>query len=496
MHTLACLLVALALPIPLPAPTGTLAPLATGDDVTGAWFGEVIAAGQIENERVLLELSRDGEGALVAVVRQHGVRETLQADYDASSGALHVRGPFDGYPLELRATREGERFTGRLMLGAAGSALELRRGTPADVPEPLVVDFTVERPSTVALDGLAPEVAAQVVQAIEALMDAEQVVGLSAAFVVDGELVDERHFGWQDFHGRVPVGAETSYRWASISKPLTAVVALQLAEEGALALERDVRGYVPEWPDKGHAITSLQLLAHLGGVPHYAGLVPRSPRATELEHPWADRVFALHMFDESPLVGVPGASFHYTTPGYVLLGAVIERAGKKPFDALVLERVAEPCGMASLQPDYPWVEIPHRTRGYHRDGEGRVLDSGDDEVSWKLPAGGWTSTVGDLARFAIGVTGDDLLDGDARERMWTRAQPADGTPSSYSLGWEIGRLGDERLVSHSGGQLKTSTFLLVAPEAHAAVAMMCNTQRTDLEPVARACLARMLGLEQ
>ncbi len=123
----------------------------------------------------------------------------------------------------------------------------------------------------------------------------------------------------------------------------------------------------------------------------------------------------------------------------------------------------------------------------------RVIDSGDSDVSWKLPAGGWVSNVSDLARFAVGMIGDELLDDETKAEMWTPAMLADGSETRYGLGWNLGEMAGARLVSHSGAQRKTRTLLLIAPERGMAVALMTNSEGTNLSGLGGACMTALLS---
>ena len=105
----------------------------------------------------------------------------------------------------------------------------------------------------------------------EAKIARDRIPGLSCAAFVGDRIVFARGFGRSDVENDVPATSETVYRLASISKPITAVLVLQLAEEGALDLDQDLHGLVPEWPKKRWPVTTRQLLGHLGGVRHYQG---------------------------------------------------------------------------------------------------------------------------------------------------------------------------------------------------------------------------------
>jgi serine beta-lactamase-like protein LACTB, mitochondrial len=346
---------------------------------------------------------------------------------------------------------------------------------------------------------------------------AQHIVGISVAMVRDGRIVHTQHFGWEDREKQIPASDATMYRWASISKPLTAIVAMQLWEQGRMDLDGDVRLLVPEFPEPAeqHVITARQLLCHLGGIVHYTnGAVVRTPRP-ELKGRYLDIIDALDTFKASPLVAVPSEKYSYTTHGYILLGAAVQRAGGEPYPEQVRQRITLPLGMTTLQPDYQWEEIPNRTVGYRRlqpprasSAAGSSAKGGSDEpgeesaivnlvvssntdVSWKLAGGGWISNITDLALLGAGMLNHQLVKPETRELMWQRQRTASGQQTSYGLGFQISELEGRALISHGGSQEKTRTLLMMLPDAGgggAAVAIMCNTEGTDLVPMGRDLL--------
>ena len=125
------------------------------------------------------------------------------------------------------------------------------------------------------------------VEAIEVVITNEVarlgIPGLSLAIAHEGELVFANGYGFADIENFVSARADTAYRLASISKSMTAVAALRLAEEGALDLDAPARGACPAYPVKRWTITSRQLLSHLGGGRHYrVGEQPLTRRYKEL----------------------------------------------------------------------------------------------------------------------------------------------------------------------------------------------------------------------
>ncbi len=341
----------------------------------------------------------------------------------------------------------------------------------------------------------APSLPTSVVEAISARLDAaveaQGLVGISLAVVEGGRVAHTMHRGWEDREARVPASDATMYRWASISKPLTAIAAMQLVEQGKLDLDADIRDLVPEFPDKGKKITARHLLCHQGGIVHYAnGPVIPMPRP-DLRGRYADVIDALDRFKLSPLVGEPGEKYSYSTHGYILLGAVVQRAGGQPFRRQVAERIAAPLGMTSLRPDYQWEKIPHRAVGY-RPRNGEMARSSDTDVSWKLPGGGFISNVGDLARLAAGLMNGGLVEPETREQMFTPQRTAAGEATTYGLGFAIAEHAGHRLILHSGSQEKARTMLMMIPDRGVAVAIMCNTESARLGDLGRDVLTIML----
>ena len=319
-------------------------------------------------------------------------------------------------------------------------------------------------------------------------MARQELVGLAVGVIQDGQIKYLKGYGMADREQRVPVTRQTMFRWASISKSLTAVAAMQLWEHGDLDLEREARRYVPEFPDKGATIRVRHLLCHQGGIVHYTnGKVIRTERDYPVAHPFENVIYALDTFRESPLVNEPGKKYSYSTRGYILLSAVVERAGKRKFAHQVRDRIVKPLKLGTLQPDYQWGDIPHRAVGYRRRSD-QVEVSTDTDVSWKLGGGGFISNIDDLAKFAAGLLNHRLVKPATRQKMWTRQMTSNGKHTAYALGFSFKRWRDGALykwsadgtgieiVGHSGSQEKTKTWMALLPEQKLGVVVMCNSE--------------------
>ena len=175
----------------------------------------------------------------------------------------------------------------------------------------------------------------------------------------NNHIVFIRGYGYANAEKKEPVTTHTMFRWASISKTLTAVAAMQLVERHQLDLDADVRGYVPEFPDKGKPITTRQLLCHESGIPHYHnGKIVVTHVNYTVPHPFEDAVTALDFLQRVAAV-VPARGpvfvFHLRLPaarrGHTARGqGTLRRADP---------RAARPAARTgTLRPDYQWLNIP------------------------------------------------------------------------------------------------------------------------------------------
>lgn len=319
-------------------------------------------------------------------------------------------------------------------------------------------------------------------QAVAGKREAIAAPAISCAIArADGTVLFACGVGLADVENEVPATAATVYRLASISKPITAVCALALAEHGRLDLDRDLHESVPEWPQKQWPVTARQLLGHLGGVRHYNG------EAESTLH-FANQRAGLVRFAADPLLHEPGTKYLYSTYGFNLVAAAVEVAAQQPFPQVVRELVAAPSGAATLQDDDPRRVIPHRAQGYERVA-GELRNSELMDASYKLGGGGLCSSAEDLARFGAALIGGRLLRKESLAAMWTPQRLADGSTSAYGLGIGVGGSDGHRVLQHSGAQSRVSTYLRMLPDDGLVVALLCNLEGVRLGDLATELVA-------
>lgn len=322
--------------------------------------------------------------------------------------------------------------------------------------------------------------------AVQAEIDRQQLVGVAVDILRDGQIVFVKGYGLADRENKSPVTTETVFNWASNSKPLAAVAAMQLVERKQLDLDADVRKLVPEFPDPGAIVTCRHLLCHQSGIVHYTnGRVVPTVRAYQTEQPFLDPVVALDTFNRSPLLFPPGTKTSYSSHAYILLSAAIQRAGNADFHQQISERIARPLKLHNLDRDFPAGGQPHWAVGYTKSGD-EIVRAPEEAHYWKHGAGGYKSSIEDFARWAEGLLKYRLLSEDASLRLWTPQQNAAGQSTTWGLGFTVEN-GEQGLkVSHNGGQPETATRMVLYPRGRHGVVVMTNSRYAKVAEISTA----------
>ena len=221
--------------------------------------------------------------------------------------------------------------------------------------------------------------------------------------------------GWRDLETRQPMTKETVFRIASMTKPITAIGVMILADEGKLAVEDEVEKHLPEFRGQmllasrtpelvtlkrpSRKITIRDLLTHTSGLP--GGMPPGlSDIYVRRNHTLAEVVMAV---SQRPLNFEPGSKWSYCNAGMGVLGRVIEVASGQRYEEFLKRRIFDPLGMKDTA-FYPSAEQLGRRAQTYGIKEGKLVAVPDTIIGptrgavYPIPAGGLHSTGADLAR--------------------------------------------------------------------------------------------------
>ncbi|UQV44930.1 serine hydrolase [Janthinobacterium lividum] len=305
-------------------------------------------------------------------------------------------------------------------------------------------------------------------------MGAERIPGVTVGFS-QGDVEWVKGYGYADLENRVPATARSSYRLASVTKPMTAVAILQLVEQGKVDLDAPVQTYVPYFPVKAFPVTVRQLLGHLGGIDAY-----RDSKAEQHFKEHKDTRQSIAVFERFDLIAEPGTRFRYTSYGYNLLGAVIEGASGESYGGYMRRHVWGPLGMDATVMDDPDAVIAHRVRGYRLAGK-EWKNSEFIDISSRFSAGGTRASVPDMLAFGRGVHAGKILSAASVAAMVQPMATRAGRLTNYGMGWEIFPTGGRYAIAHSGQQPETVTYLYSFPSRKLTIAVAANLERVNPE---------------
>jgi CubicO group peptidase (beta-lactamase class C family) len=257
--------------------------------------------------------------------------------------------------------------------------------------------------------------------AMQTYVDSQDISG--AVTVVgnkDGTLSFEA-VGSRDTAHNLPMQKDTLFRIASMTKPVTAIGIMILADEGKLSPDDDLAKHLPEFANlklasgqpPARPVKLRDLLTHTSGL---SGSYPKEFADVygKRNHTLAETVKSLAGL---PLQFEPGSKWAYCNAGIDTLGRVIEVVSGESYEAFLKKRVFDPLGMAETV-FYPTPEQMKRVaRTYSKNAEGRLADSGftliglDDHPKHPIPAGGLVSCGADLAKLYRMMLHKGELDG-------------------------------------------------------------------------------------
>ena len=288
--------------------------------------------------------------------------------------------------------------------------------------------------------GFSSERLNRITQFFQGEVDRGALPGAVVIVSRNGKVVYRQAIGFQDREKKTPLKTDAVFRIFSMSKPVTTVAVMMLAEEGKIDLMAPVAEYLPEFKDvkvglekvdpaggkpylatepPAHPITVQDLLRHTSGLvygPFGNTLVHQEYNKANLFDPGQTLAEFVTKISKLPLAHQPGSVWEYGMSTDVL-GRIVEVASGMPFDRFVEERITKPLKMpdtafylSSAQwPRLAEPQIDPATNKRPMFGEGTDLTK--EKVKWFSGGGGMLSTASDYARFCQMLVNGGELDG-------------------------------------------------------------------------------------
>jgi CubicO group peptidase (beta-lactamase class C family) len=334
---------------------------------------------------------------------------------------------------------------------------------------------------------------------IEQMMKRFKVPGVSIAVIKDFKIHWAKGYGVADVETGRAVDVNTPFQAASISKPVTAMAALRLVQEGKLNIDADINTILKSWKvpvsdlNRDQPVTPRSLMSHTSGADDgfgFPGYDPAAPRPTLVQILNGEKPSNVGpvTFARRPYSGQK-----YSGGGTVIMQLALMELTGKPFAELMQEKVLGPLGMTNSSYEQPPVgDLAERTSRAH-DGQGKSMGAKWHVYPEQAPAGLWT-TPSDLARVAIEVQ--------LANRGWPSKVLSQATVKEmlaptgvgpFAVGFSIEKKGEGWYFSHSGGNWGFLCDLQAHVRKGYGVAIMTNGSNFQIITELEARIATAYG---
>jgi D-alanyl-D-alanine carboxypeptidase len=342
------------------------------------------------------------------------------------------------------------------------------------------------------LPSIDPALASELQGILERLVADGSIPGAVLAVHVPGREPWVGASGYRDLQMRLPMEPETRVRIASISKVFTAVVVMQLVEEGRITLDTPVSEWFPELVPDGDQITVRRLLNHTTGLYDY--LEDRQFLNKAFQKPdyrWDPAELVSYAVQHKSAFP-PGMhnAWDYSSTNYVILGMIVEQVTGNSLAAEMRARIFEP-----LELHRTFFVPDEQVDGQQARGYRMSYDQTHVSLSFAFATANIVSTVSDVQRFGEALFGGRLLKPETLDLMQTfeNGKGQYNMPQlEYGLGIMRNHLpvgndarGNRRpqavslVMGHTGGFAGFRSVLWYAPETGVTIALGMNQGATD-----------------
>lgn len=305
-------------------------------------------------------------------------------------------------------------------------------------------------------------------------MAEDNVPGLSIAVLKDGKIVWAKGFGIANSKTKQVVDKNTLFQAGSISKPIGALAALKLVEEGKLSLDEDVNKYLKGFQITGPKLTKAtpvtlrQLLTHTAGlsVHGFPGYVSNSNVPSTL-----DVLTGKGNTDKVEVVLTPGTEWRYSGGGYTVMQLLVEQVSGQTFAEYTDVNILKPMGMSNSTYQHALPQRLKTNTSAAFDQQGKMHLSVYNDYPEKPAAGLWTTPT-DILKYAAHMQAimqgkkDGILQKSTVEDMFTKHQ------NSWGLGPELMDVDGQLAFGHGGKNLGfTNEFIALVNQGDAFVVM-------------------------
>ncbi|MBX2965361.1 MAG: serine hydrolase [Cyclobacteriaceae bacterium] len=314
--------------------------------------------------------------------------------------------------------------------------------------------------------------------------------GAAVLVVQNDKVLLRKGYGIAEMSRKSAVSPDMVFRIGSITKQFTSTAILKLVSEGKISLQDNITTYLPDFKTQ-HPVTVEQLLNHTSGIKSYTSVPERM--TTDAKKTKVSVPEMLGYIQRYPVDFAPGEKWLYNNSGYFLLGAIIEKVTGKTYNDYITQTFFKPLKMTSSYTDDS-KPIARQAAGYSKGGDTYSMA---DYVHPSIPysAGSFFSSVDDLWKWNQAVFGNKVVSAELLEKAWEPAKTSAGV-ESYGYGWQLGKIGDSKVIGHGGGIDGFLSFELYVPDKQLYVVLLSNNTSANPQDIAYTLAEEVAGINK
>ncbi|HRO44476.1 serine hydrolase [Agriterribacter sp.] len=314
-------------------------------------------------------------------------------------------------------------------------------------------------------------------QLMEAYFNINKLNG-SVLVTQNGKILLNRGYGLRSISDSLPNDTNTVFQVGSLTKQFTATVILKLEEMKKLNVTDKLSRYFPDYPN-GDSITIENLLNHTSGIFNYTD--DKVFMQTAAMKPVTQEIM-LASFKNKLLKFTPGSNWEYSNSNYILLGYIIEKITKKPYEKVVQEMIFNPLKMTSSGFNFSELKSDNKAKGYmiySKEGGKESLEF-DPTVSYA--AGAMYTTTSDLSKWQKGISLYKIISRASFDRATTPNK------NNYGYGNYTLNIDGKKLIAHGGLTFGYSSYLGRIDQDDISIVILNNIVNTSINDIAKDVL--------
>ncbi len=289
--------------------------------------------------------------------------------------------------------------------------------------------------------------------------------GAAVIVMKQGRILYRKGFGLADMQLEVSIKPEMVFKLGSMSKQFTAIAIMMLIEQDKLTLETLFNEILPDYPSSGRGISVKHLLSHTSGINDHIEWARIREDLTLNE--------LINSFKDKPLIASPGEKYRYSNPGYVLLGAIIEKISGQTYEDFVTENIFKPLNLNNTYYGSNAKIIRNLVHGY-RKRENKFYNAPYMSMTHPYAAGSLLSNVDDLVKWNIALFTGKIVKKESLIKCFTSTKLNNGKSAGYGFGWFISEFKGRKNVSHGGGVYGFVNHGMMLPDEGIYVTVLSN----------------------